>query len=84
MISFLAGKIHNYPLYAEHYKIFIGIFILNEKKTSMVKTGCLFIYLLLALSIAVKYKPLPNGCAYVRLKFQGFHAFHACALHILT
>ena len=25
-----------------------------------------------------------NGCAYVRLKFQGFHAFHACALHILT
>ena len=25
-----------------------------------------------------------QGCAYVRLKFQGFHAFHACALHILT
>ena len=33
--------------------------------------------------IVSKEVSVQNGCDYVRLKFQGFHAFHACALHIL-
>ena len=36
-----------------------------------------------AVILNVGINNIVNGCDYVRLKFQGFHAFHACALHIL-
>ena len=35
-------------------------------------------------TLVIDWLGMEYSCASVRLKFQGFHAFHACALHILT